>query len=100
MDVFVGQQSSIQNECCQNQQTTGSIWQTTNVYTTQSKVPTVSSDIYYTGCITSGTFIAHPKECNKFIRCARDKETDEIAELEEQCPVGLLFNSDIKVCDW
>ena len=66
------------------------------VITTTRPPPVIVSDI----CTGPDQYFAHPYDCKKFIKCALIDETNEITDVEQQCPDGLLFNAAIKVCDW
>ncbi|XP_077287958.1 peritrophin-1-like [Arctopsyche grandis] len=40
------------------------------------------------------TLLSHEFDCTKFYYCVHGKP------VEYKCPIGLHFNSELKVCDW
>ena len=51
-------------------------------------------------CTGPEQYYPYQYDCSKFIKCGLIEETNQVIEVVEQCPAGLLFNAAIKVCDW
>jgi hypothetical protein len=64
---------------------------TTTVATTNS--------VDYSLCPSGQRFSAHQTDCSKFMQCEKTTNGD-YKETETLCPGGLLFNSNLLVCDW
>ena len=72
---------------------------TTTTSTETTTIATSSPTIDYSQCPSGSRFSPHPTDCSKFLQCEKST-TGALIETEITCPGGLLFNSNLNVCDW
>ena len=70
-----------------------------NCEATTTTAATTTTSVNYSLCPSSQRFSAHRTDCSKFMQCEKSTNGDYV-ETEIMCPGGLLFNSNLLVCDW
>jgi hypothetical protein len=105
-NVFTGNLTYSTNQCCNGGSssaattTPAAAITTTNGGVTNLVVTTTQSNIVYGTCSSSTTIMPHPTDCNRFIRCELNSNSNTYTEYIETCPASLMFSPSLKVCDW
>ena len=67
---------------------------------TSTKQTTTTTAIDYSKCPSGQRFSPHPTDCSKFLQCETAVPSGILVEYEIACPNGLLYNPNLKLCDW